>query len=209
MFDRSATNPFDRSPANPFDRGAPEPVTDFPPLPPWLADRLLKPGEKITWVCGPRFNPSWERYVTHPALFLVALALGAFVVLAAWRLGGPRAEVIAPAAFAAGGIVLASIFVLAFFCGFFTRLVVTDQRLVILQGYETCRSWAIDDLPRSLLRYSPRGEAGEEDEGSRTVDLGALKSLLGTASDKVTDAKSILSLGKQLNQIRAREKGQP
>src|SRR6266508_669464 len=48
-----------------------------PPLPPWLARRLLREDETVTWVRGPRFNPSWERYVTHPVLFLLALVISA------------------------------------------------------------------------------------------------------------------------------------
>jgi len=36
--------------------------------------------------------------------------------------------------------------------GYFTRLVVTNYRLLILQGYEVCRSWSIHHLPRSLIR---------------------------------------------------------
>ena len=63
-----------------------------PPFPAWLAARFLRPDEKITWVRGPRFNPSWELYVTHPVLLLAALALGALCVLAAWRVVGAWSE---------------------------------------------------------------------------------------------------------------------
>ena len=58
----------------------------YPPLPAWLERRLLRANERVTWVRGPRWNPWWERYVTHPAMFVVALALGA-VCLGAGRLG--------------------------------------------------------------------------------------------------------------------------
>ena len=50
------------------------------PLPSWLARRLLRDGEQVTFVAGPRFNPSWEKYVTHPLLFLAALGLGVLCV---------------------------------------------------------------------------------------------------------------------------------
>jgi hypothetical protein len=175
----------------------------FPPLPGWLADRFLRGDEKVNWVVGPKFNPSWERFVTHPALFLVALALGALFVAAGWLIGGgPGAGL---AVLAAGGIVLASIFVLGIFSGYFTRLVVTDARLLILQGYEVCSSWGIDQLPHSLVRYRMRGV----DAGSLTVDLDALKTLLGTTSDKVVEAKTILAFGKKLEQIKSREQDPP
>jgi hypothetical protein len=177
----------------------------FMPLPPWLADRLLRPGEGVTWVVGPRFNPSWERYVTHPLLFLAALIAGAVLWWTGSLIAGPGAEVAVGLGMAAGCIVLASIFVLGIFSGYFTRLVVTDLRLVIVQGYEVCRSWNLDELPRSLLRYS-RGGAGTD---VPAVDLDSLKTMLGGASDKFAEATSILSFGKRLDQIKAREDGRP
>ena len=175
------------------------------PLPSWLADRLLRPGEGVTWVVGPRFNPSWERYVTHPLLFLAALIAGAIVWWTGSLIAGPGVEVAVPLAMAAGCIVLASIFVLGIFSGYFTRLVVTDLRLVIVQGYEVCRSWDLNELPRSLLRYR-LGGAGAE---MPAVDLDSLKTMLGGASDKFAEAKSILSFGKRLDQIKSREDGRP
>ena len=177
----------------------------FMPLPPWLADRLLRPGEGVTWVVGPRFNPSWERYVTHPLLFLAALIAGAVLWWTGSLIAGPGAEVAVGLGMAAGCIVLASIFVLGIFSGYFTRLVVTDLRLVIVQGYEVCRSWNLDELPRSLLRYSPHGP----EEEAPAVDLDTLKTMLGGSSDKFAEAKTILSLGKRLDQIKAHENDRP
>ncbi|HWG43510.1 MAG TPA: hypothetical protein VN688_12050 [Gemmataceae bacterium] len=173
-----------------------------PSLPSWLAARL-SPNEEITWVRGPRFNPSWERYITHPALFVFALGLGIIGGGAGWLIAGPEAEVLVLLAVLAGGIVLASIFVLGISNGYFTRIVATNSRLLILQGYEVCRSWSVDDLPRRLVRYHQLG--GEEK--SPAIDLEAVKSMLGGSSDKFADSKSILAFSKQLEQIKSREKG--
>jgi hypothetical protein len=195
----------DRFQTDAFGDPAPDVTRPFPPLPAWLADRLLRGGEKITWVCGPRWNPSWERYVTHPGLFLLALALGAACLGAGRLLAGTWSGMSMVPALAAGGIVLGSIFVLGLSNGYFTRLVVTNRRLVILQGYEVCRSRGLDQLPRSLIR-SDRLRDGEE---TRTVDLDSLKTLLGGSSDKFADQKTILALGKRLDQIKARENDRP
>jgi hypothetical protein len=184
-------------------------IADFskqsPPMPQWLADRLLQPDEEITWVRGPRLNPSWERYATHPALFLFALALGVLGGGAGWLLAGPEAEVRLPLAGAAGGIVLASIFVLGISNGYFTRLVVTNSRLIIVQGYEVCRSWGLNELPRRLLLYRQLGDGAEVP----SVDLEAVKTMLGGSSDKFAESKSILAFGKRLEQIKTREKDYP
>jgi hypothetical protein len=172
-----------------------------PLLPPWLVSRLLREDEKITWVCGPKFNPPWERYITHPALFLVALALGAVCLAAGWLITGTGVGVeILPA----GAIVIGSIFVLGLSNGYFTRLVVTNLRLVIMQGYEVCRSWDIDDLPRRLIRYRTR--EGAED---RAIDLDAMKTMLGSTSDKFAESKTILAFSKQLDRIKSREDRRP
>jgi hypothetical protein len=181
------------------------------PLPSWLAGRVLQAGEEITWVWGPRFNPPWERYITHPALFLVALALGlagfgAGQMIAGAEPASPRpTEVLALLALAGGVLVLGSIFVLGIANGYFTRLVVTNSRLVILQGYEVCRSWSIERLPRSLTRYV-RPVDGPE---SRAIDLDALTIMLGGSSDKFTAPSTILTFGKRLDQITNRDKGRP
>jgi hypothetical protein len=181
----------------------PEPAAAFPPLPPWIARRLLGLDETVEWVRGPRYNPSWERYVTHPLLFLVALVLGTACFAAGRLAAGEWSGLAILPAFLGGGLVFASVFVLGFANAYFTRLVVTSRRLFILQGHEVVRVWRIEDLPRSLLRYAPRPEGGREEAPS--VDLGALKDMLGGASDKFADAKSILSLGKRLANIKSRE----
>ncbi|HEY7328697.1 MAG TPA: hypothetical protein VH592_13720 [Gemmataceae bacterium] len=183
------------------DFRAPDFIDVFQPLPGWLADRLLGPEEKVTYVRGPRLNPSWECYVTHPALTLLALAFGAVVVAAARLIGGEGPEPMAIAFLAAGLVVVVTVIVLGIANGYFTRLVVTTHRLVILQGYEICRSWNVDRLPPNLLRY---GRHGERERW--TIDLDAVKSMLGGSSNKFTDAKTIMSFGKQLDRITIRDK---
>src|SRR5262249_35666233 len=69
MYDRFQTDPPDEPPRPLF-------VRMHPGLPWWLERRLLRPGEEVAWVRGPRLSPWWERHVTHPALFLLALAVG-------------------------------------------------------------------------------------------------------------------------------------
>jgi hypothetical protein len=192
----------DRFQTDTFARPA-EVAGQCPPLPQWLAGRLLKGDERVTWVVGPRFNPAWERYFTHPLLFLAALAVGAIFVGGGGLMAGPEGAMVA--ALAGGGAVLGSIFVLGFSSGYFTRLVVTDARLVILQGYEVVRIWGLSDLPFSLLRYRRQADGAE----SRAVDLDTLKSMFGGASDKFAESKTILAFGKQLDQIKAREKDRP
>jgi hypothetical protein len=192
----------ERYPTDTFAQPA-EVAGQCPPLPPWLAARLLRQDERITWVVGPWFSPGWERYVTHPLLFLAALAVGMAVVAVGGLAGGAEGAVVA--ALAGGAVVLASIFVLGFASGYFTRLVVTDGRLLILQGYELVRTWGMDDLPHSLVRYRRRADGAE----SRAVDLDTLKSMFGPASDKFAESKTILAFGKQLDQIKAREERRP
>jgi hypothetical protein len=192
----------DRYPNDTFTRPA-EVAGQCPPLPPWLADRLLKGDEQVSWVVGPYFNPPWERYVTHPLLFLAALAVGVACVTVGGLTGGTEGAVVA--GLVGGAVVLASVFVLGFASGYFTRLVVTSARLLILQGYEVVRIWGLDDLPYSLVRYRRRADGAE----SRAVDLDTLKSMFGGASDKFAESKTILAFGKQLDQITAREKRRP
>lgn len=178
-------------------------VEPFRPLPPWLAKRLLRPGESVTWVRGPRFNPSWECYITHPALFLFALVFAANCWGFAWLIAKEGWEIGATISALVGtGIVLGSIFVLGLACGYFTRLVVTDYRLVVLQGYELCRSWSILHLPGSLRRYRP--SPGNE-EWRQTVDMDALKTMLGGSSDQFTDSKTILAFAKEIDRMKDRE----
>jgi hypothetical protein len=167
---------------------------------------LLRPEETITWVAGPRRNPSWERYITHPGLFLLALLLGAAGIFAgrlitgSWS-GTPKVALYSTAA----GLVYVTILVLGLSNAYFTRLVVTNFRLVIMQGYEVCRSWRIDDLPPSLVRYRKE----EEGEGPPTIDLDSMKTMLGGSSSQFVEAKTILAFGKQLGQIKARDNGKP
>jgi hypothetical protein len=176
---------------------------DFPPLPTWIARRLLKEGEQVTWVRGPAHNPEWERYITHPLLFVVALALGVLCMVGGATSAGSVKDMPIPAALFAIFLVLGSVFVLGLANAHFTRLVVTNSRLVILQGYEVCRTWRVERLPRSLVRFGPSTFDGEI---SRTVDLEALNSILGGSTDTFASSKSILALGKHVEQITQREK---
>jgi hypothetical protein len=182
----------------------PPPSVAHPSLvafPEWLARRLLRPGEEITWVRGPWLNPSWERYVTHPGLFLVALGLGGFLLAFTALISGGWGAVPAPLGLLAGGIVLASVYVLGIASGYFTRLVVTNTRLFIVQGYEVRHSWNINDLPISMLRYGRRGIGGADPGPS--IDLDAVQTMLGS-STQFTDAKTIQAFSKQLNRMRDR-----
>jgi hypothetical protein len=182
----------DPDPTDAFDDEPLDVSIAYPPLPPWLARRLLTRGERVTWVRGPGLNPPWERYVTNPLLFLAALALG---VACDWGSYRATEHIIgATAVFALG-----SIFVLGISSGYFTRLVVTNFRLLILQGHELVRSWDIDDLPPTLVRYGLRGR-----QRSRTIDVSAVQTLLGNSSQQFTPAKTILEFGKQLERIKGR-----
>ena len=135
MSDRYQTDPFDSRPPR---------IVHHPALPPWLASRLLGSNEEVTWVRGPWCNPSWEWAVTHPALALIALGFAAFCLAIGWLLG--RGSDLLPLMILVAGIsVLGSIFVLAFFNGYFTRLVVTNRRLVIMQGYEIRHDWCVGE----------------------------------------------------------------
>ncbi len=187
-----------------FDNPNADVSRDFPPLPTWLARRLLKEGEQVTWVRGPAHNPGWERYITHPLLFVFALGLGLLCLVAGAVSAGSVKDMPIPAALCALALVFGSVFVLGIANAHFTRLVVTNFRLVILQGYEVCRAWRVDRLPRSLVRFGPSTFDGEI---SRTVDLEALNSILGGSSDTFASSKSILALGKHVEQITEREKG--
>jgi len=197
MLDRFQTGP-------PGDPRPPLVPRQHPGLPAYLARRLLRPGEEVAWVRGPRLNPWWEPYVTRPAMFLVALAIGAACLTAGRLAAGSWADLHPLPAAAAAVVVIGSVFVLAFFSGYFTRLVVTDARLFIVQGYEVCRTWGMDDLPRRLLHYRRLG--GEE---GRAIDLDAVRSLFGDVTQPFSDSKTIRAFGKQLDQITAREHYRP
>jgi hypothetical protein len=212
MSDRYQADTFDTQP--PDFRGNDRPHDaprrrEHPPLPAFLARRWLRPGEQVTWVVGPRFNPSWEYYVTHPALAGVALAVGVLSVVTGRMTVESWANLPIWPPVVAGGLFFGSVVVLGVCCGYFTRLVVTNQRLLLTQGREIYRKWNIDDLPRSLLRYGRR-DRGERDRDDRpTIDLDALQTMLGSASDQFADAKTIVAFGKQLGHIKAREEGRP
>jgi hypothetical protein len=187
----------------PYDDPSPNTFRLFPALPSWLARRVIEPGEEVTWVRGPRLNPWWEAYVTHPLLFVAAVALAVLCLLTGRVLAGSWANTPALPAILAVALVMGSIVVLAFFNGYFTRLVVTSQRLLILQGYEVRHRWNIDDLPRYLLRYG-RQPGGQM---SPSIDLDALQTALGGSSAGFVDANTIRTFGKQLHRIKAREAG--
>jgi hypothetical protein len=193
----------DRFEIDAFDDDQPRPALSrqSPPLPPWIARRVLGSGERVTWVWGPHYSPEWERVATHPALILPALAVGGLCLAAGWALGGTWGNIPFVSVLAAIAVVVGAVFVLAFANAYFTRLVVTDARLVILQGYEVCRSWGMDELPPSLVHY---GMAGAGAHG-RSVDLDAVKNLLGGSSDQFVQAKTILAFGKQLDAIKTRD----
>jgi hypothetical protein len=151
-------------------------------------------------VYGPGRNPSWERYATHPALFLAAAALGAAIGAAGWQFRESIPELFAATVMAAGGVVVGSVFVLGICSGYFTRLVVTNRRIVILQGYEVCRTWGVDELPPRLIRRRMR--LGEPE--AKAVDLDTLKTMIGGSSEGIVEAKTILAFGKQLGKGRGR-----
>jgi hypothetical protein len=184
----------------------PNPFAKHPDLPPWLEHKLLRGGERVTWVIGPGINPPWERYVTHPAMLLLAVAFAFFFVALGRAAAGSWAQLPMVSGLAALLLIAGGILVISFSSGYFTRLVVTDTRLIIVQGCEVVRYWKVDDLPLSLIRYVPR--AGGEQR--RAVDLDALTTLLGSSSDKFTAAsKTILNVGKQIEQIRTRDNDRP
>jgi hypothetical protein len=203
MSEQFSTHPFDDQlrRASEFNREARTPVR----LPVWLARRSLARDERVTAVYGPSFSPSWERYVTHPGLFLLALVLGAVAVGMGSLLAAQSPDALALGGIVAGGLFFGSVFVLGISCGYFTRLVITNFRIFVVQGYEVCKSWDIDFLPRSLLRYTTT-EDGEE---RPAVDLKTVQTMLGASSNQVADAKTILSFGKKLDHIKARDRHGP
>ncbi len=188
----------DRRRDYPYDDRRPVDAGRFPPLPSWLARKHLRPDEQVVWVAGPRLNPSWERFVTHPLFFVAGLVLGALCIGAGMTAPGLMMPVAAPPAFM---LAVGSLIIVGHYCGYFTRLVATNYRVLILQGYEVCRRWSIDELPRHMVRYRRMGDV---DTGP-TIDLDAMKTLLGGASDQFVDAKTILSFGKEINRMRGRQ----
>jgi hypothetical protein len=165
-------------------------------LPARLARRVLKPDESITLVRGPRRSPWWEPAVTHPLLFLVALFLGGGCLTVGYQTAESFREMSPIPVMLGAAIVIGSVFVLGFFNGHFTRLVVTNVRLIVLQGSEVCLSKNIDKLPRWLVRRERRDD-GEE---SKTIDVDALSRALGS-SDQFVDAKTIQAFSRQLGRF--------
>jgi hypothetical protein len=198
MTDRFQTEPLHTPPL-----AAPLPavVNDQPELPAWLAERLLRPFEIITRVRGPRLSPDWEPLVTHPGLFLLALPLGAACVFVGSLIAGSLAALHPVAGLAALAVVVGSVFVVGICSGHFSRLVVTNQRLFIVQGRELCRSWDLDELPPHLIRHTLRTDGLQE----RSIDLDAVTAMLDGLSGKFTEAKSIVEFGKKLEQITLRK----
>jgi hypothetical protein len=195
----------DRLQINPPDDLLPKIVLSHPALPPWLARRLLRADEEVTWVRGPRWGPWWERYVTHPALMLPGLLLAAVCLWAGRREAGSWSELSPLLAVAAGVLVLGPLFVLGIAAGYFTRLVVTNYRIVIVQGYEVCRRWGLDNLPPSLVRFGKR----QGKEASWSIDLNAVQTLFGDSSDQFAESKTILAFGKQLDRMKASDNHRP
>jgi hypothetical protein len=180
----------------PAELSSPPIVSASAPFPDWISRRLLRPGETVTWVRGPRHSPSWERYITHPALILVPVVPGVLVmVVAAQAAGAGAAMAVCAITFACA---LPFLFVLGFSAGYFTRLVVTNFRLLIVQGYELCWDCGIDHLPPSLVRYDRRGE-----KAARSVDLDALQTALGGSSTQFVEAKTILKFARQVDRTRS------
>ncbi len=199
MSDELQTNPYERPQDDPYDRPLPDiSIKSRPILPPWVARRVLKPNEKTTWVRGPRFNPTWEKVVTHPGLFVVALILGGLCVAAGLLSAGSLSNISPLPCLAAMGFVFGSIYVLGFSNAYFTRLVVTTHRLLITQGYEVCRRWSLDQLPPSLVRYRQT----QTGEAVRILDLERMKTMLGDSPDHFVDSKTIRNFGKQLDQFK-------
>src|SRR5438105_12790131 len=90
-----------------------------PRLPRWLTRRMLTEDEHLVSVYGPKYNPGWERYVTHPLLFLVTAIISAtWVVVALVRAGGPE-NLPAVAGIGALALVVAAIVILGVSCGYF------------------------------------------------------------------------------------------
>ena len=201
--DRRSDYPYDdRRSDYPYDDRPPGRSRPSAPLPSWLARKHLHPDEQVLYVGGPRFNPSLERYITHPLLFVAALALGAVCAGFGWTMERQHPGTLAVGVLAAFGLFIGSIIVLGLCCGYFTRLVATNRRVLILQGYEVCRRWHVHELPRHMVRY---GRLEDGRDGAPTIDLNAMKTMLGGSSDQFVDAKTIMAFGKQINRMRGRD----
>jgi hypothetical protein len=169
-----------------------------PLMPGWLARSLLERGEVATWVRGPGSCPWWEPYLTHPLACLVGIPVGA-ACLTVGRLAVPDWSQLPPAAAVSAILTFfVPLMVVAFLTGHFTRLVVTDRRLLIIQGQTVIRSWGIRQLPRSLVKYVRR----EGEDEAPTIDLDSLQKMLGGKSDGIVDSNTIMSLGKKLDRFK-------
>jgi hypothetical protein len=96
-----------------------------------------------------------------------------------------------------GGLVVVGIT-----AGYFTRLVITNQRVMIVQGYEVRKTWRLEDLPRSLVRMT-RSDDGEM---RRTVDMETLQTMMGGGSSQFAEAKTIWALGKEIDRIKREDR---
>ncbi len=187
------------------EASAPPRIKAGPPLPEWLAKTALYPDEKPEWVRGPRYAPPWERMMTHPLAFLAAIPPAA-ICLAVGRIIAGEWKLLHPAfGIAAILIVFGSIIVIGFLTAYYTRLVVTDRRLLIIQGQVPIRSWGLGDLPASLLHFG-RHAFGGKDAGPR-IDLNKLEKMLGGGGDGVVSSDAIIKFGKQLDRIKERPDG--
>ena len=168
-------------------------------LPGWLARRLLRADEEIQSVRGPRHCPAWEPFLTHPGVVLVGLALAvAIVAIGALVLGSFDDKLMGVPCVLALLSAVGGLLVVGATAGYFTRLVITNQRVMIVQGYEVRRTWRLDDLPRSLVRQ----RRGDDGEWTRTVDMERLQTMMGGGSEQFTDAKTIWALGKEIDRQR-------
>jgi hypothetical protein len=202
MSDQIQPDTFSRFQSEPPSLPTREIVGTCSPFPAWLARRLLGPDEKVTWVRGPKRNPSWERYITHPGLLLVPVAVAAIVALVGGLTAGAKAgELLCPFFGICFVAALPMLFVVGIACGYFTRLVVTNQRVVVLQGYEICDTWDVARLPRSLVRQEQR----DGQPAVSSVDLNALNTILGGSSTQFVEAKTILDFAKTLKRLSLEE----
>jgi len=186
----------------PHEQPEPRSLRAGPPLPEWLAKALLEPDEKPEWVRGPNYAPPWERALTHPLAFLVALP-PAVILVTVGRLLADDWRTLHPAFGVSAILVLiGSILVIAFMTAYYTRLVVTERRLLIIQGQSAIRSWGMGDLPPSLLHFGRQAFDGK-DAGPR-IDLDKLEKMLGGKSEGVIGSDAIIKFGKQLDRIKGR-----
>src|SRR5262245_57407206 len=93
-------------------------VRKRPPLPRWLARKVLRGNEGVTWVRGPRLQPWWERFATDPLLFVTALAIGAVIVGAGYLGAGSWKETPPACYIVAMGLFFGSIYFLAIWCAY-------------------------------------------------------------------------------------------